>query len=53
MKILLAAQQSPHVYPIPAYTFWAETFENGLREAGHGFVTVPGADWARGLLDLK
>jgi hypothetical protein len=53
MKILLAAQQSPRVYPIPAYTFWAEAFQNGLREAGHEVVPVPGADWARGLLDLS
>ncbi len=52
MKILLAAQQSPHTYPIPAYKFWAETFEHGLREMGHEVIAVPGADWARGLLDL-
>lgn len=53
MKILLAAQQSPRVYPIPAYAFWAETFQNGLREAGHEVIAVPSADWARGLLGLS
>ena len=52
MKILLACQQSPHVYPIPAYRFWRTYFVEGLREAGHEVIEVPGADWARGLLPL-
>lgn len=52
MKILLACQQSPHVYAIPAYGFWRTYFVQGLREAGHEVVEVPDADWARGLLPL-
>ncbi|MBS0630866.1 MAG: glycosyltransferase [Verrucomicrobia bacterium] len=52
MKILLACQQSPHRYPIPAYGFWRTYFVEGLREAGHEVVEVEGADWARGLIPL-
>lgn len=52
MKILLACQQSPVAYPIPAYGFWRTYFVEGLREAGHEVVEVPGVDWARGLLPL-
>lgn len=52
MKILLACQQSPHRYAIPAYGFWRTYFVEGLREAGHEVVEVVGADWARGLLPL-
>lgn len=52
MKILLACQQSPHTYPIPAYHFWRPYFCEGLAEAGHTVLEVAGADWARGLLQL-
>jgi hypothetical protein len=52
MRILLICQQSPHLYPIPAYGFWRTYFVEGLREAGHDVVEIPGADWARGLLPL-
>jgi len=52
VKILLACQQSPHLYPLPAYGFWRTYFVHGLREAGHEVVEVPQADWARGLLPL-
>lgn len=53
MRILLACQQSPHRYPIPAYGFWRTYLVEGLREAGHEVVEVPGADWARGLVRLE
>lgn len=52
MRILLAFQDSPYDYPIPAYRFWLESMQNGLSEAGHTVLRVPEADWARGLLDL-
>jgi hypothetical protein len=52
LKILLACQQSPHRYAIPAYGFWRTYFVEGLREAGHEVVEVPAADWARGLTGL-
>lgn len=52
MRILLACQQSPHRYAIPAYAFWRTYFVAGLREAGHEVVEVPDADWARGLVAL-
>ncbi|PTY04676.1 hypothetical protein DB347_18365 [Opitutaceae bacterium EW11] len=53
MKILLAAQQSKVVYPIPAYGFWAEYLRNGLAEAGHVVIENEQIDWARGLLPLS
>ncbi len=52
MRVLLACQQSPHRYPVPAYGFWRTYLVEGLREAGHEVVEVPGADWARGLMRL-
>jgi len=52
VKIFLAAQQSPHRYPIPAYHFWVHYLRAGLIEAGHTVVEATGADWARGLLAL-
>jgi len=53
MNILLACQQSPVAYPIPAYGFWRHYFVRGLEEAGHEVHEVPAADWARGLLPLS
>jgi hypothetical protein len=53
VRILLACQQSPHDYPIPAYKFWRQYFVEGLKEGGHEVIEVPGVDWARGLLPLQ
>lgn len=50
MKILLAAQQSPHRYPIAGYAFWAPYLRNGLTEAGHEVIEPDGLDWPRALV---
>jgi len=52
VKILLACQQSPHTYAIPAYGFWRTYFVAGLREAGHEVIEATDVDWAHGLLPL-
>jgi hypothetical protein len=49
MRILVSCQQSRKRHPIPAYQFWRPYFIQGLQEAGHEPVEVPGVDWAEGL----
>jgi hypothetical protein len=50
MRILVSCQQSCRRHPIPAYEFWRPYFLNGLAEAGHEVLEVPGVDWAEGLV---
>jgi len=50
MNIFLAFLQSPHSYPIPAYSFWEYYIKNGIEEAGLNWSECPGADWALGLV---
>ncbi len=49
MRILLSCQQSGKRHAIPAYGFWRTYFVQGLQEAGHEVLEVPGVDWAEGL----
>jgi hypothetical protein len=49
VRILVSCLQGPAGYPIPAYDFWRIYFKNGIQEAGHQFVEVEGADWAKAL----
>jgi hypothetical protein len=49
MRILLSCLQSPRQHAIPAYGFWRNYFVQGLQEAGHEILEVPGVDWARGI----
>src|SRR3989442_11146866 len=50
MRILVSCLQSRKRYPIPAYEFWRPYFVQGLQEAGHEVLEVPGVDWAEGLI---
>ena len=50
MKVLLAAQQSPHRYPIAGYSFWAPYFRSGLAEAGHATIEADNVDWPKALV---
>jgi hypothetical protein len=50
MRILVSCLQSPTRHQIPAYGFWRTYFVNGLLEAGHEVLEVPGVDWAEGLV---
>ncbi|MGA3310597.1 MAG: glycosyltransferase [Xanthobacteraceae bacterium] len=50
MRILLSCLQGPTSHPVPAYGFWRLYFVQGLREAGHEVIEVPGVDWAEGLV---
>jgi len=50
MRILVSCLQSPERHPIPPYGFWRTYFVNGLLEAGHEVLEVPGVDWAEGLV---
>jgi hypothetical protein len=45
--------QDLHPHSIPAYRFWAEYLKNGITEAGHTWVEVPGVDWAEGITGLS
>src|SRR5262245_34160891 len=49
MRILVSCLQSRKRHPIPAYEFWRSYFVQGLQEAGHEVLEVPGVDWAEGL----
>lgn len=49
LRILVSCLQGPSGYPIPAYDFWRTYFKNGIEEAGHDFLEVEDADWAKGL----
>jgi hypothetical protein len=50
MRILLSFLQGRPGHPIPSYGFWREYLINGLQEAGHECLEVPGADWAEALV---
>lgn len=49
MRIFLSCQQAVRRHDVPAYSFWANYFKNGLGEAGHEWLEAPGVDWAEGL----
>ena len=49
MRILLSCLQGRPRQALPAYAFWRRYFVQGLREAGHEVLEVPGADWPEGL----
>jgi Glycosyl transferases group 1 len=50
MRILLSCLQSLKLHPVPAYDFWRTYFVQGLQEAGHEIVEVPGIDWVEGIV---
>jgi len=49
MRILLSCLQGSTIHTLPAYGFWRRYFVQGLCEAGHEVLEVPGADWPEGL----
>jgi hypothetical protein len=51
MRILLSCLQGRNDHRLPPYGFWRNYFVQGLREAGHEVLEVPGVDWAAGLTD--
>lgn len=50
MNIFLAFLQSPHQYPIAAYSFWEHYLKNGIKEAKCNWTECKEVDWARGLI---
>ena len=50
MRILLSCLQSTRQYRLPAYQYWETYFRGGIAEGGHQCETVPGVDWAEGLM---
>jgi len=50
MTIFLAFLQSPHQYPIAAYSFWEYFIKNGINEAKCNWIECEEVDWARGLI---
>jgi len=50
MKIFLSFLQSPHQYPIAAYSFWEYYLKNGIEEAGYEWIECKEVDWAKGLV---
>lgn len=50
MKIFLSFLQSPHQYPIAAYSFWEYYLKNGIAESGNEWIECEEVDWAKGLV---